>query len=138
MEEGKFVTAFFCVLDHAAHRLRFSNAGHNPPVLMRASGETQLLEVGGLILGFMENTEFEEQACDIRLGDLLVIYSDGISESANAQGDEFGVEGIMDVIRRHRRSSAQEILGAIMRAATAFAGDQPQLDDMTMIVLKRD
>lgn len=137
MEDGKFVTAFFCVLDHATHQLRFSNAGHNPPVLIRASGETQFLEVGGLILGFMENTGFEERACDIRRGDLLVIYSDGISESADAQGDEFGVEGIVDVIRRHRRSSAQEILGAIMRAATAFAGDQPQLDDMTMIVLKR-
>ncbi len=136
-DPGKFVTAFFCVLDPGAHRLRFSSAGHNPPILLRASGEVQMLEVGGLILGVMEDTEYEDAVCELDPGDVLVIYSDGISEAPDSDGGEFGEQGIIDVLVRERQQSAATILDAVVKAALDFSGDQLQMDDMTMIVLKR-
>jgi len=136
-DPGRFVTAFFCALDHDAHQLRFSSAGHNPPILLRASGEAQMLEVGGLILGIMEDTEYQDAVCRLERDDVLVIYSDGISEAADAEGEEFGEQGIIDVLRRERHGNSETMLDAIVKAALDFSGDQLQMDDMTLIVLKR-
>jgi serine phosphatase RsbU (regulator of sigma subunit) len=136
-DAGKFVTAFFCVLDYDRHELRYSNAGHNPPMLFRSGREPERLEVGGLVLGIFDGIEFEESACRLERGDLLVVYSDGISEAPNADGVEFGEEGIIAVVNRERHSGPAEVLDAILKAAMTFSSDQLQLDDMTIIVLQR-
>jgi len=136
-EAGRFVTAFFCILDLARNRLRYSSAGHNPPILLRASGEAEFLSVGGLILGILEDTQYEEAECTLEPGDLLLIYSDGISEAANAAGDEFGESGILDVLQRTRGAGSAAVLDAVVKAALDFEGDRLQMDDMALIVLQR-
>ncbi len=136
-DPGKFVTAFFCVLDPVRHELRFSNAGHNPPLLFRRGKEPERLEAGGPVLGIFDATDFEEASCGLDSGDLLVVYSDGISEALNVAGDEFGEEGIIAVVNRARGGTAAEVMEAVTNAALEFSGDRLQLDDMTMIVLQR-
>lgn len=132
-----FVTAFYCTLDPDRHELCYSNAGHNPPLLFRAGGAVERLERGGLVLGIREDFEFQEAISRLRPQDLLVIYSDGVSEMEDAAGREFGEEGIIDVVNRERERSAAEILEAIVIATFEFGGDQLQPDDITLIVLKR-
>jgi serine phosphatase RsbU (regulator of sigma subunit) len=134
---GKFVTAFYCVLDRQHHQLRYSNAGHNPPLLFRNAADPERLEVGGTVLGIFEATEFEEADCRLERGDLLVIYSDGISEAMNGEGAEFGEEGIIAVVNHERQHGARHVMDSILKAALDFSGDQLQLDDMTIIVLQR-
>jgi serine phosphatase RsbU (regulator of sigma subunit) len=136
-DAGRFVTAFFCVLDSQRHELHYSNAGHNPPLLFRTRGEPERLEAGGLVLGIFEETEYEDVRCRFEPGDLLVIYSDGISEASNADEVEFGEEGIIAVVNRERQRSADQVLEAILEAALGFSDGRLQLDDMTMIVLQR-
>ena len=136
-DAGRFVTAFFCVLDWQRHELRYSNAGHNPPLLFRARGEPERLEHGGLLLGIFEETEFQEATCRFEPGDLLVVYSDGISEAMNGDDVEFGEEGIIAVVNRERHKGAEHVLEAILKAALDFSSGQLQLDDMTMIVVQR-
>lgn len=136
-DPGRFVTAFYAVLDYERQVLHFSNAGHNPPYLFRADGAEEKLEEGGLVLGIMEDTEFQESSRQLSPGDLLVIYSDGVTESMNAQGEEFGEAGLGAVVHRARAGSAEQVLNAIVEAALSFSGDRLQLDDITLIVLKR-
>jgi serine phosphatase RsbU (regulator of sigma subunit) len=136
-DDRKFVTAFFCVLDCQSHELRYSNAGHNPPLLFRAGNPPQRLEAGGLVLGIFEESQFEESTCQLEPGDVLVVYSDGITEAVNPGGVEFGEEGIVAVVNRERQQGAAQVLDAILKAALDFSGDQLQLDDMTILVLQR-
>jgi serine phosphatase RsbU (regulator of sigma subunit) len=136
-DPGKFVTAFFCVLDPLGHRLCYSNAGHNPPLLFRPGREPERLEAGGPVLGIFDVTDFEEASCELERGDVLVVYSDGITEAINSAGEEFGEEGVIAVVNRARGRDAREMMDAVTKAALAFSGDQVQMDDMTMIVLQR-
>jgi serine phosphatase RsbU (regulator of sigma subunit) len=136
-DPGRFVTAFYAVLDFGRAELCFSNAGHNPPFLFRADGAAEKLEAGGLVLGIMEETEFEESSCRLEHGDLLVIYSDGVTEAMNARSEEFGEAGLGDVVRQSRAGTAAHVLNAIVEAALDFSGDRLQTDDITLIVLKR-
>jgi sigma-B regulation protein RsbU (phosphoserine phosphatase) len=135
-DAGKFATAFYCVLDLERHELTFSNAGHNPPLLFRSS-RPERLEEGGLMLGAFEGAEFVEASCRIEPGDLLVVYSDGITEAMNGDNEEFGEEGLVEVVNRERERSAEDVLDAIVKAALDFTGDRLQGDDMTLMVLKR-
>jgi serine phosphatase RsbU (regulator of sigma subunit) len=136
-DPGRFVTAFYAVLDHWKEELCFSNAGHNPPFLFRAQGGEEKLEAGGLVLGIVEETEFAESSCRLARGDRLVIYSDGVTEAMNARNEEFGEAGLAAVVRRCGARSAADVLNAIVTAVTDFSGDRPQTDDITLIVLQR-
>ena len=136
-DQGKFVTAFFGVLDCQRHLLTYSNAGHNPPLLFRGGMKRERLETGGLVLGIFDETAFEESTCRLDRGDLLVVYSDGITEASDMNGEEFGEEGIIAVVNRERHQGPAQVLDAILKAALDFSGDQLQLDDMTMVVLQR-
>jgi len=137
-EPGKFVTAFFAVLDHERHEAQFSNAGHNPPFLFRVGGGEEMLEAGGIVLGIQEDAEFQEASCRFEPGDVLVVYSDGVTEAMNAWGDEFGEAGLKAVVQETRGRTAEAILDAIVQAVLDFSSDSLQLDDITLIVLKRN
>ena len=105
-DDGKFATVFYGVLDFDRHDLRFSNAGHNPPLVFRGGGkEVERLEMGGTMLGAFENSLFDESVCHLEKGDLLVAYSDGITEARNGTQDEFGEEGLIETVLRPRIST---------------------------------
>ncbi len=102
MAAGRFVTFCYARIDVAAGRLTYANAGHNPPLLIRPDGAAELLSPGGTVLGvFMEST-YEPGEFAIGPGDRLVFYTDGITESRNAAGDEYGEERLVDAARRFR------------------------------------
>ena len=134
---NRFITFFFTVMDAATGELAFANAGHNPPIVVRASGESQLLEGGGPVLGILPFAPYSEQKERLGPGDLLVLYSDGVTEAANANFDEFGEGRFIEVLKRHRHEPAAAIVAAVMKALGEFAAGAPQADDITLVVAKR-
>lgn len=133
----KYATLFYCVLDFHNHALGFTNAGHEFPILVSSSGDVHRLKSGGVPLALMESFPFEQDAMTIAPGDLLVISSDGIAEAMNAAHEQFGDERLCDLISRLRTRPASEVLNAIIAAVKEHTGTSPQMDDMTLVVLKR-
>jgi len=134
---NRFVTFFFCVANPSTGEISFANAGHNPPIVMRASGDTELLSNGGPPLGIVAIAPYAEQRTELAPGEMLVIYSDGVTEATNANYDEFGEERFIDVLWRNRLQSAEVIAAAVTNALTEFAAGAPPADDITLVVAKR-
>jgi sigma-B regulation protein RsbU (phosphoserine phosphatase) len=134
---NRFVTFFFCVVNAATGETVFANAGQNPPIVVRASGETELLEDGGPPLGIIAMATYAEQRINLARGDLLVLYSDGVTEANNANYDEFGEERFIEVLWRNRTQPAEAIAEAVTHALYAFAAGAPPADDITLVVAKR-
>lgn len=132
----KFVTLFYGILDAEKGSLLYSNAGHDAPFVLRAEGDPIRLGEGGLVLSIVEDFPYEEQSVPLGAGDVLVIYSDGISEAINPGQEQFGDEHISAVIEAHRNQSASQIMNEIIAAVKAHAGTAPQMDDMTLVVVK--
>ncbi len=134
---NRFVTFFFCVVNAGTGETIFANAGHNPPILMRASGETEWLSNGGPPLGIVAMAPYAEQHVNLGPGDLLILYSDGVTEATNANYDEFGEERFVEVLSRNRLQSAEVIADAVTNALAEFAAGAPPADDITLVVAKR-
>ena len=130
--EARFVTMVYGVLS-PAELLRYCNAGHNHPVLVTAQG-VRRLQTGGLIVGLFADVEYEEETIQLAPGDLLVIFSDGISEATNARGDEFGDDRIIEAVHSAERHP-EAVLNRLLAQLRAFTDDEPQGDDMTVLVL---
>lgn len=134
---NRFITFFFCVIDLNSGELKFANAGHNPPILVRANGEAQMLEGGGPVLGILPIAPYSEQIEQLNRGDMLVLYSDGVTEANNPDYDEYGEERFIEVLRRHHKAPAADIVDAVTRSLTEFTAGAPQADDITLAVAKR-
>jgi serine phosphatase RsbU (regulator of sigma subunit) len=133
-----FLSAVYAKLDTDTGRLIFSNAGHNPALLRRTDdGSFEELTTHGIILGAFEGIELEDQRIDMRPGDLLVLYTDGVTEAINPNEQEFGVPRLRDVLSALADASAQEILAGVVDAVDAFASDAPPFDDLTLVIVKR-
>jgi phosphoserine phosphatase RsbU/P len=134
---NRFITFFYGVLDAAGATLVFANAGHNPPIVIRASGEVELLEGGGPVLGVVPMACYDEQQVKFGHGDLLVIYSDGVTEAANRTEEEYGEHRLIEVLRQHRGDSAGSLVTTVMGSLQRFTAGAPQADDITLVVAKR-
>ena len=135
-DSDKFVTFFYAVLDPARHELRYSNAGHNPPMLLSKGGEPRLLETGGPVLGVVPSFSFPEATVTIDPGGLLLIYSDGFTEAMNRRFEEFGEDRLLEATRAAWDLPAAGMVDSIFDAVNKHAGDAPQTDDMTLMVLR--
>lgn len=137
IEETTFVTAVYGVLDGPLRRLTYSNAGHNPPLLLRAGGEAEWLGEGGTVLGSFPGAEYRETFLDLGPGDRLVFYTDGITEAQAASGEMFGVERLEALLRAQPENrSARGICAEILEAVRAHCGRAQAEDDLTAIVLR--
>ncbi|MBN2344944.1 MAG: SpoIIE family protein phosphatase [Candidatus Aminicenantes bacterium] len=134
----KFATLFFGCLDTADHVLHYCNAGHNHPFLIADKTEPLRLSAGGLALGCFESFPFEESQVQLNPGDRLVVFSDGISEAVNGAGEEFGEARVYDLAAANRGASSAELITKIMQEVSRHAAGQPQMDDMTLLVIKRE
>jgi PAS domain S-box-containing protein len=134
-----FVTAFYGILDPERGTFTYCNAGHNPPYLVRAQdeGAVQSLTRTGLPLGVLERTSWEQRIVQIAPGDLLILYTDGITDAEDDAGRFFGQERLRAVAQANRRRSAQEVQSALLAEVHEFIGDAPQFDDIALIVLVR-
>jgi sigma-B regulation protein RsbU (phosphoserine phosphatase) len=133
-ERDRFVTAFYGVLDWRNSVIIFSNAGHNPPLLLRADGTAEELSEGGVALGVLEDTHYEERPMALHAGDVLVMYTDGVSEAEDEQGEQFGPERIEQVVRATPSHNARELTQDIVAAVLDWAGESGPVDDLTLIV----
>ena len=129
---GKFITFFYGVLD-SARRFSYTNAGHCEPILVRQNGECVRVNHGGVVLGVFPDWEYREEHGDLEPGDRLVLFTDGITEIANAADEEFGEERLMELLRAHRALGAEAMQKRVMAAIAEFSGGNFQ-DDATLIV----
>ncbi len=134
---NKFASFFLGALDPASGSLLYVNAGHNPPVLIRVSGEVERLPAGGVVLGVFEDAPFEEQTVTLHPGDLLALYSDGVTEQTDATDDEFGEQRLITALKSNATLPAEAIHSAVLEALHGFSGETPQYDDATLVILKR-
>jgi serine phosphatase RsbU (regulator of sigma subunit) len=134
---NRFITFFFCVMDPATGELSYANAGHNPPFLVRATGEVSMLPGGGPPLGIIATAVFAEESMTMSPGDVLAIYSDGVTEAQNPNEEEFSEERFEAVLAANRKKSAGEIVIAVNRALGEWAQGGPPADDITMVIAKR-
>ena len=132
-ETSHYATMFFAIYDDGTRRLRYVNCGHNPPILLRANGDIQRLAATATVLGLFEQWDCPVAECELASGDVLVIYTDGISEAGPNEQEEFGEERLIMTTRQHRKQSADEILNNILSEVQQFSCGK-QADDMTLIV----
>jgi sigma-B regulation protein RsbU (phosphoserine phosphatase) len=133
----KFATLFYGVLGLDDHKFTFSNAGHENPYVLSANNETTRLTTGGTVLGVVDNFPYEEDVMPFRVGDVLVIFSDGITEAFDKDEDQFGEKRLDDVLDTCKHEPAEVIIDRIVEAVQNFADGAPQADDLTLIVVKR-
>jgi len=131
---SRFVTAFYAQLDSAG-ALRYCNAGHNPPFLLRADGVARL-ESGGTVLGLFDTSPFDTGEERVKAGDLLVLFSDGVTEAENLEGEEFGDERLAACLVGARDRSATEVMDGVEQGLSAFCGTAAARDDVTVMVVK--
>lgn len=133
---NRFVTFFFSIIDASSGDIAFCNAGHNPPLLVRADGRIERLEGGGPVLGILPAMTYERQQCHMDPGDLLVLYSDGVTEAANPAGEEFE-DRLPELAAKFRDRTAAEIVEAIHEAVKEWIAGQAPADDVTVVVARR-
>jgi sigma-B regulation protein RsbU (phosphoserine phosphatase) len=127
---------FYGVLDTDSGKLTYVNAGHNPPLLLKRDGAMRWLDRGGLILGLSAQVKYEHESVGMDSGDVLVLYTDGLTEAMDSDGREFGTERLKNVVGENRDLSAHQISSVILEAVNSHSADSPQSDDQTLVVLK--
>jgi phosphoserine phosphatase RsbU/P len=135
--DNRFITLFCAELDPVTGNLVFINAGHNPPLIARAAGTMEQLSAGGVPLGIVADFAFREGRTQLHPGDVLVVYSDGVTETQNAAGEEFGPMRLYDVLSRNLDASAAGLRDRIESALTKFAQGTDAGDDITLVIVKR-
>lgn len=136
-DSSKFATFFYTILDVKKGCLCYCNAGHNYPILFHKDGSHDFLDTGGVILGGVPDYPFEEMNTRMEKGDLLFLYSDGVSEAMNPEEVEFGIDNIIEIIKNNLNHTSKVLMGKIEDAIKSHAGCASQSDDITMVIIKR-
>jgi sigma-B regulation protein RsbU (phosphoserine phosphatase) len=134
--EARFLTTFYGIVGPTG-TFTYTNAGHNAPFLVSESG-VRRLETGGVVLGLFEHAAFEQETLTLTRGDLIVAFSDGVTEAMNEESDEFSDERLLACIQANRTKTLQEILDAIIADVRAFCGEATQSDDVTIVMVRYD
>jgi len=137
-EVTKFATFFYGVLhqENGQTILSYSNGGHDPPILYKKDTNPQFLEATGLLLGVFESSEYSENSINLDAGDVLFMYTDGITEAFNSKGVDFGLDRLVELVGKNRNSSADEIMNLVLHSVGNHVDEAPPSDDITMIIIK--
>lgn len=133
----KFATFFYGILDSKNHEITYSNAGHSYPFLFSENNKVRILDEGDIVLGCMENSEFNEHVVSLNSKDMILLYSDGITEAMNENEEELGEEEMKKVISENTGLSLEELSEKIFEKVKIHAGDNLQYDDMTLVMIRR-
>ncbi len=133
---GRFITLFLCRLDPGNGTLIYANAGHNPPVILRADGKCEKLTEGGPVLGIMPHIRYGEFEVPVGKGDLLALYSDGITEAATPDDEEFETENLISTLRANEDRPASEMIQQVTEAIAKWTAGAPPADDVTLVLAK--
>jgi len=134
---NRFISFFMCILDSSTGELTYANAGHNPPLIIRSDGTHEVLEGGGPVLGILSMIEYQEYKVQINKGDTFAIYSDGVTEAATPNDEEFETENLAKVLAANSSRCAAEMIEEVNKALTAWTAGAPPADDITLIVARR-
>ncbi len=135
---NKFITLLLAELNPTTAALHYLNAGHNPGLLLRRNGDVEEMGSGGLPIGILSGSRYLLKSVALGPGDLVCIYSDGITECASPEDEEFGTTRLLDLLAAHRDRPLQDMVNAIDQATIDFAAGLPQLDDQTVVLLRRE
>ena len=135
MEQGKFVSLFYGILNIKEKSLTYTNAGHCYPLIFDQKGEFKELEKGGLVLGVLDDYPYQEEKIVLQPGELLLLYTDGIIEAFNEKDEQFEEERLVKVVQENLSLDAEEISQQIVNRVIAFQEDVPQSDDLTLVVV---
>lgn len=133
---GKFITLFLGLLDTKKHKLIYSNAGHEHPYLFR-NGETKRLASGGIPVGILAGSDYEEDEYEMQRGDLLLVFSDGVMDASNDEDEYYSEERLADFVLKNRDQKPKEIVDMVCKDIKSFTGDAAQFDDITLMIIKR-
>jgi serine phosphatase RsbU (regulator of sigma subunit) len=134
--DNRFITMFLGVVDPGRKELLYCNAGHNPPLLVRSSGEVERLKAVGTALGILPGLSYREESRGFGAGDLLAIYSDGVTEAENPDGEEFGEGRLADLLTANRGAEAEDVVELVLQALDEWTAAQPAVDDVTLVVVR--
>ena len=132
----RFISLFYGKLRAQSRSLEYTNAGHNPPLLVRAGADPNPLERGGPVLGVLPNSKYESDVIALRHGDVLVLYTDGVVETESPTGEQYSATRLAAIVRSRMQQSANELIESVYASVTQFRGTTPQADDMTLVMLK--
>lgn len=134
---GMFVTLFYAVLTPEKKLLHYINAGHNPPFVVKEdSGDVILLRASGIAMGVIDDVLLEEKVIELGSNDIVVFYTDGITEAINRKSEQFGEKRLIETINRYAALPPKDLISRVKDEVFAFAQDQPQFDDFTLVILK--
>ena len=133
---NRFISLFMCILDATSGALTYSNAGHNPPIVVRSNGTYDVLEGGGPVLGILPSIEYQQYTAKLNKGDIFAIYSDGVTEAATPDDQEFEIENLAKTLAAHSSESAGAMIEEVNKALTAWTLGAPPADDITLIVAR--
>jgi sigma-B regulation protein RsbU (phosphoserine phosphatase) len=136
-DEKMFVTLFYAVIDASTKKMCYTNAGHNYPLIFHEDGEHfESLEDGGLLMGMFEEASYQEKTIQLKRGDVVVFYTDGIVEAMNPDDEMLGFDRLKEMILKYKHESAETIRDKIIEETLEFMGESSQYDDITLIVIK--
>lgn len=133
-----FITFFMMCIDPAEKHMRYVNAGHNPPFLLENDGHERNLTKGGLLFGVVENALYEEGEVLLQNGNIILVYTDGVSEAMDSNGEEFGEKQIARIVARNRELPLDELLALIEKEVSIFHGSSSYADDFTLLAARID
>jgi len=133
--ESAYATVFFADYDDTAQRLRYANCGHLSAILLRHNGAVEWLHSTGTVLGLFEDWDSPIMECQLSAGDMLALYTDGVTESFDESGEEFGEQRLLEILRQNAGLSAQQLLASVIERIQTFSSAE-QHDDITLIVRK--
>jgi sigma-B regulation protein RsbU (phosphoserine phosphatase) len=134
--DNRFITMFMGLLDPKTEQLLYCNAGHNPPLLIRPSGAIERLKALGTALGIMPGISYKEESRKFGAGDLLAIYSDGVTESENPAGEEFGESRLAELLVANRTEKAEDVVELVLQALDDWTASTPAVDDVTLVIVR--
>ena len=138
ISRNKFASFFYAQINMNTDSIIYSNAGHNPPILIKANGTVNTLSKGGIVLGYMQNFIYEQDEIKFKSGDILAAYTDGVTETLNHKDEEFGEARLIDILVRHRNKTVDQIQKIVIQALKEFSDNTNPIDDITLIICKHE
>ena len=132
---SRYATLFFGVWDGAERSLLYSNAGHNPPIQIGSNGHARLTS-GGIPLGVLDDASWEQERRTIPAGDIIALWTDGVTEATDAAGQEFGEQRLVDILARHRERNLDELVRIVLAELNTWLGGRPPQDDLTLVIAR--
>ena len=136
IERNQFVTAFYGILDVTNRTLTYTNAGHNPPILLTKNGDVRFIDRGSVPLGMFRDTRYHEYYLTTEPGEVLVLYTDGVTEAQNPAGEEFGRDRLAEAVQTHRQLSARDMISEMHKELIDWTDGLGATDDVTFFVIK--